>query len=144
MFKKISQNVVKSPITFYVILQILVHRKHACMMKVLYKWWKAWLLDLMDFILEPLKNLQQNLVQHICSNNLLIWVKSPRNGLWLTSVHFIKGDRDLPSNYRPVLDAFLARCLVSGPSNYPKPPQTSINILKQYRSIYTYILYVYT
>ena len=64
------------------------------------------LCDLMNFILESLKNLRQNLVLYllICSNNLLIRVKSPRNGLWLTAVHFIrkKIDRALPSNYRPV------------------------------------------
>ena len=37
-------------------------------------------------------NLRQNLVLYllICSNNLLIRVKFPRNGLWLTSVHFIR------------------------------------------------------
>ena len=30
-----------------------------------------------------------------CSNNLLIRVKSPRNGLWLTSVHFIRRATEL-------------------------------------------------
>ena len=44
-----------------------------------------------------LKNLRQNLVLYllICSNNLLIRVKSPRNCLWLTSVHCIRRATEL-------------------------------------------------
>ena len=49
----------------------------------------------------------------ICSNNLLIRVKSPRNGLWLTSVHYIRKVKEL---YQVIIvqnprHVFLARCL---------------------------------
>ena len=70
-----------------------------------FNWIPQMLWDLMNFILESLKNLRKNLVLYllICSNILLIRVKSPRNDLWLTFVHFIRRATELlPSNYRLV------------------------------------------